>query len=238
MDFSINSIWRALAAKNSPLLETTPPVLREGIARRVCCSPEFHFCYFRIPKAANSTISKTLYYHSFGHTHHVDELGTKAKNSFGDIRTISGLSVESLSKQYFLFTFTRNPYSRVLSAYLDKIIVGGKIAEKLGMGASTSFYAFLKKLEDGYLYENVHWAPQTSLIPIAKEKLNFTGKVETLESDMAFLIRKLFNAECVIKNRTEGQTGATKRLDEFYGTKEKALVKRLYQSDFENFYPD
>jgi len=73
------------------------------------------FCN-RIPKAANSSVIVNLAYRKFGR-----EIPSKeAKKLFLTPSQLRSSEVERVSG-LFRFAFVRNPYTRVLSAFLDKI---------------------------------------------------------------------------------------------------------------------
>ena len=69
--------------------------------------------------------------------------------------------------RYFVFTFSRNPFSRTLSCYLDRIVGRDKILlrpaeeDRLRRGFRPSFAEFLEMLgQDGVLDLDTHWKPQ------------------------------------------------------------------------------
>src|SRR5439155_25103731 len=123
----------------------------------------------------------------------------------------------------FTFSFVRNPFTRILSAFLDKIATRTpKFQKILGLdGQAISFREFLERLDDGYLMKNVHWAPQSELIPMAPGQLSFLGHVETIEPDLGEVMERIFGpGENRILRRTAGATLAKDRLSEFYGSYE------------------
>jgi hypothetical protein len=135
----------------------------------------------------------------------------------------------------------RNPFSRVLSAYLDKVDGGGKqtFRKELGIGAEAlSFRGFLERLEDGCLCSNIHWTPQTSIVPLQPSALDFIGRVETIDRDLPCLLERIFGAgEYPVVQAGKRTTRASSRLSEYYGDAEIGLVRRLYAQDFDALYP-
>ena len=143
----------------------------------------------------------------------------------------------------------RNPYSRLLSVYLDKI-AGMRIAGTgfdivaracaVARPADVSFERFIRYLEDGGLWKNPHWAPQVSMIPVKVSRLAFVGRVESLEQDLAAVVDRLFGEGTFmsVQTRMDGRTHAAKRLGEYYDDELTRRVQVLYREDFEAFsYP-
>lgn len=222
-----------------PLLKHVPPELRVPVSKRIAFSAEHGFCYFRVPKAANSTVALTLARHA-GLQVPADapEDGARfAKKAFSGLPTLEEV------EQAFRFTFVRHPVSRVLSAYLDKA-TRKNYAKRYGFKhrflrrRPFTFLDFLNRLEDGVLLGNVHWAPQVIIIPYDLDRLDRIGKLENLREDLAFVIDRIFSAPLEMKMREDRRTGADKKVAEYVGPKERAIIDRLYAADFERLYPE
>ena len=183
------------------------------------------FCN-RIPKAANSTITTTLARVKMGH-----EVPSKqAKKVFCSPAQLSALEVARLD-QLFKFAFVRNPYSRTLSAYLDKVARDLPRSEKI-----RRFADFIRDLERGKLYSNAHWAPQSSLLLLPRDEYDFIGKTETLDHDLSTVLQRLCpNDAPPIKSTLSNATGANKKLRAFYRGDLAARVLHLYRDDFRLF---
>ena len=183
MSSSTMVFFRHAIASCHPIVRTVPPRLRGEVFDRIFYSPKHNFVYFRVPKSANSTIVLNL-----AHAMNVKTLGdrgSKVKKIGKRNLKMALLSRERL-KNCYKFTFIRNPFSRVLSAYLDKIEPGKtKFRNDLDINdRELSFLEFLKLLDDGYLTSNIHWAPQAYVVPQHPSKLDFIGRVENLEADL------------------------------------------------------
>lgn len=214
--------------------------LRE-IDARIALSFEKNYCYVRVPKAANTAVTSTLYYHEHGR---LPDGGQVAKRSF---RRPSRLlrSVPAILENFFCFTFVRNPYDRILSAYLSKLVegearspyrqIGSRIRRLYGRG-ELSFGAFCAYLENEGRYGNPHWYPQHDFVDaVLPRKLDVVGKVESINEDMARVTQAVFG-------RADGKiyvrgfaTGASDKVGEYYDAATRAVVRRLYREDFERF---
>ncbi len=229
-----------------PLLKKMPKELRAESWLRIAHSKEHGFLYIRIPKAANSTISKTLATYCFPQKKELllsDPTGEKAKKLLGNLGDLKYYRYRRVLKDFFVFSFFRNPYTRILSAYLDKI-QSNKVSEKYHWVAKymnmpntmhISFSDFISFLENGNLFQNAHWAPQTYICPFSIHDLNFVGKVESINTDLSFIIKKIFGEN--IHNETimcdQHRQNANNKLKKYYDKKIAKRVHELYKTDFE-----
>ena len=231
-------IIRHAVASIHPVVETIAAPLKGPVLDRIYYSSRHNFVYFRIPKSANSTIMLSLAQAMGGGD--VDARGAAAKRSAKKSLKLA-LWRSSRVQQCFKFTFVRDPFARILSAYLDKIASGAPkiLADLDSRGRSMTFIDFLRRLDEGYLLSNIHWAPQADIIPVAVPMLDFVGRVENLGPDLAEVLEKIFGTgDHAVVQRTVGVTSASSRLSEFYGPEERKIVQKLYARDFELFYPD
>ncbi|MDZ7747947.1 MAG: sulfotransferase family 2 domain-containing protein [Halofilum sp. (in: g-proteobacteria)] len=94
---------------------TSPVSIRSADARG-CVDLDLGVFYNRVPKAANSTVIVNLARERFG-----EDIPSKtAKRLFRRPAELARRELERFD-ELFRFTFVRNPYTRVLSAYLDKV---------------------------------------------------------------------------------------------------------------------
>ncbi|WP_185962540.1 sulfotransferase family protein [Thalassomonas sp. M1454] len=183
------------------------------------------FCN-RIPKAANSTIVSNLVQLKLG-----EEIASpQAKKVF---TTPSQLKTAELEKfdDLFKFAVVRDPFSRTLSAYLDKIDRKFNQNEE-----KISFKDFLKSLKAGKLHSNLHWAPQTSILLIPIEEFDFIGKFENLNDDLAFIINKIKGQESTnndFSRKGPPSTSATDKVKKYYDSECVELMQQMYSKDFE-----
>jgi hypothetical protein len=227
--------------EDHPLLKDIAPHLRLPVSKRICYSGRHGFCYFRVPKAANSTVVLTLAHHAGVALPEEDPTDPErrvraAKQAFKQTPGIDEV------QRSFRFTVVRNPYSRVLSAYRDKA-ARKNFAKRYGFQhrfffrRPFTFLDFLKRLDDGVLRENLHWAPQVEIIPYDLDKLDRLGRVESIDDDLAFVIETVFHCPMKMLVREHRRTGADSVINKFLGSQEKAIIQRLYAGDFERLYP-
>lgn len=179
--------------------------------------PYYHFVYAPVPKVACSSLKKLLlkllgdlapglpdfksnkedevHFHLF-----LDNLLSLARFQLHEANEIL------LSPDIFKFTFVRNPFNRIASAYLNKFVterantnqwihtkpvfesVHGEQTDLLKDSISfRQFISYLCAARDADL--DKHWAPMHQIVKVPL--MNFIGRLETMEEDYAQLRRRL-----------------------------------------------
>ena len=244
---SNTSLMRRLencAASLIPGAGSIPFALRYAVCRRYFYSPKYHFAYLRIPKSANSTLVMTLCEAIARHEGSALDLdrgfdGSRLAKKMSKDGFYPFIINELRGAATFRFTFVRNPFTRVLSAYLDKIAEPqGVFLQDMGLDVQTlTFLEFLQRLDTGFLNANPHWAPQAAMFNHAK--FDFIGRVENLESGMAHVLQRIFGtAGALLATKQAGRRNTGALLKQHYGDVERHLVRKLYAHDFDQFYPN
>ena len=217
--------------------------------RRAAVSNRRKYCYFRIPKCANSTVLKSLtYYDPDLETIEEDLLGSQKASQFEKLLSAEALSLSTFQRRYYCFTFVRNPYTRLLSAYLDKMAARPDQSAKYRRMAAeaaladpadeaSAFERFVGWLETGGLWQNPHWAPQVAILPVRVSRLDFVGRVENLDRDLATVIDAIFGSGTFVAPQTREyhRRGAGSKVRAYYADALAERVYRLYKEDFEAF---
>lgn len=206
----------------------SPLSLRKADARGVI-HPDLVFFYNRVPKAANTTIVQTLV--------GACDLGERSREElhafFLKPSQLSAEQTEQLN-QAFRFTFCRNPYTRVLSAYLDKVVNGPRGRRRKGQGAPPSFPEFCEYLQAGALYRDPHWIPQCELLLLPPESLDFIGRFEQLDADLEHVCRAIapdYREPPTIC--APHRTGAAEKIEAHFDERSRAIIESLYAMDFD-----
>ena len=192
--------------------------------------------YSRIPKAANSTISRILAEQS-GYARRF--AGRNPKDRFLRPSHLNRAEVAALEAEWLKFTFVRNPYTRTLSAFLDKI--RGRKPQSRPFyawfgGGEPGYLDFCRFLEAGGLWADMHWAPQSGILLLPLERFDFIGRLERLEEDLSTLLPMAFGPEVRLEMRRAGpSSGANARRAEHFSPEAQAIVARLYAQDFAAF---
>ena len=200
-------------------------------------SPLEPFFYSRVPKAANTSITQTLFEQSSFRL----KIARRQDPKYQFLRPLflSPKEVNRLDKEAFKFTFVRDPYSRVLSAYLDKVGRKRHQGQRFLSWAERhyqpeTFLGFCRYLEAGGLFLDMHWAPQVDILCLPLERFDFIGHVEHLNRDLAVVLERLFQVQTAGPAPHAGtHTHASQHVNDAYGAEERAIVNRLYAADFE-----
>ena len=157
----------------------------------------------------------------------------------------------------FKFTFIRNPWVRILSAYLDKHVNGGQVQNNrqlwnrlffkpLNVSAIQEkpdalleynvFMTHVKAIIDGYrIWVESHIAPQADICALNLIKYDFVGRFEKLATDSALVAKKMGAEEKGLGLMTAydspHKTGSDRKLRVHYDKETTELVKEGYWMD-------
>ena len=224
-----------------------PKLAPQFLDSRIVASVARRYCYFRIPKAGNSSVMATLFRMEIGRAFgSAEEFRWFKRQYFERVSGMSESVVDELLNDYFMFTFLRSPYTRVLSAYLNKVQIadGGmvtpnaerrKVQKALGKGDADeiSFDEFLTYLSDGGgLRKDPHWAPQVDLIPVGIDRLNFVGCVERMDTQLVEVMERTFGRKEEAVRYAPHSTDADGAAAGWMTPERRLRVDTLYQEDW------
>ena len=184
--------------------------------------------FIHIPKAAGSSVCLSLYGNlAGGHTPMDQYRVIFAKQEFN---------------KYFKFTFVRNPWDRLYSAYTF-LKTGGLNQDDKEWSAKNlarlqNFEDFvLNWLSPTNLYSYIHFKPQLDLLMIPYTKkmpLNYVGFFENLQSDFEY-IKRIVNPDASLKHDNKTQSRASAGYRDNYTDAMIKKVGLLYHRDIEVF---
>lgn len=187
---------------------------------------ELECIFIHIPKAAGVSINKVL----FGN------LGGAHRS----VRSYKRIFGPKTFQRYFKFTFVRNPYSRLLSAFRF-LKQGGfnpkdELWAKKHLAEYDTFTEFVNEwLTDKTMMEYIHFHPQCMFVcdRTLEPEVDFIGRFETLEADFNTICKRLNISQELEKHNQSQKKSVDWRTAYTDETQEK--VYRLYQKDFEIF---
>jgi len=212
------------------------------------------YVYFAVDKVANSTIKNALF--------EIEYLPVKKKvASLYDPRCSPLLSPYQLPEDiqrnvfakdggYFKFAFVRNPYSRLLSCYLDRILTTSsnpsrqfrKDIKNIHLtGSDISFTMFLETIcKQKSPKQNSHWRDQSDDILFDMVPFDHIAKFENLWEEMAFISTQVFGKVHPLMedrniNASPKKTDSDKKILEYYDQRLADMVYERFRADFENF---
>lgn len=213
------------------------------------------YVYVPVDKVANSTVKDRLYRIEY------EPVGWETVTVF-DKKCAPLLSPFQLpwdqvrevlnSGNYTRFAFVRNPYTRLLSCYLDRIMrvkshPRMQLMKQLGRsrGSSTpTFNEFVQTISrQESIRQNSHWRVQSDELLCGAIDYDFVGKFEDLTEDMATVSHMIWGelrsdmdlSGKKNSNSSPRATSAGKSLADYYSDEMVRLVKERYAEDFENF---
>jgi len=237
--------------------------IREEQIVYICnVSHRFKICYVEVAKAACSTIKKTLQTAEiYPEPWDFDTPNmTRSESPLGSINS-SNFAPILYGNEYFRFSFVRDPFTRVLSAYLEKLkgyrrryrkkLINQEVFdyiskefEKLNLypEKNISFLEFLRSIAELSPHDlDIHWCPQHILLNIDEIKYDHIGKFERFTKNFKVVQNVIYTRtgiEADIRSVKWHKVGARSKA-KYYLTKETAdLVSKIYAADYEYFgYP-
>lgn len=210
-------------------------------------SPRFSYVFVEIPKAGCSTIKRTLQsMEAEGRGVRLPENVHDKANSPLQSPADAVLTVRELLREadLFRFCYVRNPFTRVLSAYLDKIVENewerDRLAPTLGLSPEhiSSLKVFLEAvaMQPNHM-RDIHWRTQTSLLRPDEIPYDFVGRFESIGASLRRVVTRVsptaFGGES--ERVAFHATNAARKVAHFIGAEEAALVREIFADDFENF---
>lgn len=210
---------------------------RDRLDTKVMVLPTARSLYVPIPKAANTSARTAL----------LPVLGIDPA-SVRDVHHDPRIHIRPASRAmdlagpgWFVFTIVRNPYTRALSAWRDKVV--RREAEMhalriMGVEKSDSFETFLEACASWVRpMLNDHFMPQADLLarPMKRADLQ-VYRFETLEQDWPEICKKIIaqGADSPSELPQHNQSGAP-GTGHVFTDREIALIQDLYAKDFHAF---
>jgi len=187
--------------------------------------------FIHIPKTAGTSFGRTIFENRDPSVSHTDAFYYKTFEP-------------ELFKEYFKFTFVRNPWDRVLSNFNyfrrnDHINIIPQSKETQFLTKYNDFESFVIDLENTkvkeYLLTMYHFRNQYEFIYDYKMNLlvDYLGYFETVNDDFEKILIRLNRPELKVPHLNESTKGKDYR--DFYTDKTREIVSKLYPEDIELF---
>ncbi|MDJ0632812.1 MAG: sulfotransferase family protein [Xenococcaceae cyanobacterium MO_188.B29] len=224
-------------------------------------STQNSYIYFEVPKVACSTTKLTLQKleaKTAGLASPSQEMSIIHNKKKSLLLSPSDIGIDKFCKMLndsyvFKFGFVRNPYTRILSAFLSKMKwkegpYRKKIAHILNVDikSNITFKQFVYAVSRQSEFEmDPHWRPQTTQLFRNLITYDFIGFFENFEQDLQEALKHialnkdnknhLSNRDTERINMKGRKTSANNKIESFYAPEIQSLVKDIYQNDFINF---
>jgi len=222
------------------MTETVSPELnRKAFLRSLHISRRFNLAYVNNAKVACSTIKLSL------QRAEVNDLAFSPEGSVHNFASSPLLTWPEVAmdggplSDRYVFSFVRNPYDRLRSAYLNKIVTGqknGKPRVDAGFGSDEcpdfgSFVESISKIPPRL--HNPHWRPQVINLSLGKITYDFIGRLEHFDTDWARLCAQTGLPRMIHVAGRRTRSAATESVR--FTPSICALIEHAYTSDFAVF---
>ncbi len=243
----MSELWEAFCADSDPYLQY---ISAQTFNYSINISLQHKYIFVETPKVACSSIKLSLQRLEIGDPHfswhkfmdvHNRDFSPLLKPS-----QVCGFDKLIAREDFSVFCFVRNPYSRLLSCYLDKI-VGNRPPKKqilIEMGidpidieTEVSFQQFVEMIsQQDIIKMNPHWRPQYYQTCQGVIQYDAIGKFESFPQDFSQILSQISpNFTDYFSNERRHQTFADSLLEKYYTTRLRDLVAELYAVDFQHF---
>jgi len=249
------ALLQSIKSKSGPVKidDYLKMIPKKQINRHVHIIPKINAVYVSAPKVASTTLKGTFQKFESNdrcirpaNIHNKKTSPLKSPKDYGFSKFLSKLN----NSKYKKICFVRNPYYRVLSAYIDKFVrktpemriaTQSKIALAAGFqpGADVSFGEFIDSIGSQKPIDmDAHWRPLTYQLMWPCIDYDFVGRMENFNEDFDKMCSFLSNdirPYLMLKQRSN--TSRTK-LEDWYTKKIRDSVIEIYEEDFSVFgYP-
>lgn len=212
---------------------------RGAIAGDFVVNDEMRVVYQAIPKVACTTWKNVMAHLAGIDVSNARMLHSRKSGGLNQVRRPSHRQIELWNRDYFTFTFIRNPWTRTLSAYLNKFAKDREsgssryfidYARKHGIDSFETFIRHLEASKPGGM--NAHWAPQSLLLNPRVIDFDFIGRFENMEADSVHVLGRLgIGGTLGGFSLSPHRTNADERISEYYTPERVDRVGRLFADD-------
>lgn len=205
--------------------------------------------YGRVPKVANSSIKASL---SRLLTQNPEQGLRTTSDAFwskatkGETCMVNKHTARMCRGTHFCFSFVRNPFDRLVSAYNNKILELDEVPapmQAMGLWRDMPFAQFLERVNSTPDQEiDIHLLPQTSILCLDEQIIpGFIGRIEHMNQDWKALQQQLQReglpslGDLPQKNRRRAED-RTDVSQYFHDSGLKNLVLQRYEQDLKVFY--
>lgn len=212
------------------------------------CSFNKNYFYGSSPKTGCSTIKKVLIQAELGRRvdfEHSEYIHYREFNPFLKIWQVGNLEAYFKRDDIFKFCFVRNPYTRLLSCYLDKIKRSKHQSRqpKIQFGWQPddervlTFPEFVDLvIAQPVMFMDQHWRTQYYQTFQTNIEYDFIGRFENFEEEFLSVLEKLgVDSHEYYDVETGHATQADQKLQDYYTPELAEKVYQKYQVDFEYF---
>ena len=240
--------------------------MRKQILNYICnVSSKYKYLYVNNNKVASTSILKMLQHCEDSEA--AELMSNPHERGKSPLGKLTSLSHEKQNQYLFgddikRFSFVRNPYARILSAYLSKIVrplegykfnpdrpsavppkgqiirlfTGQPINESTEFNMNIDFKTFVELVSEQSTYEmDPHWKPQYDLLMADKIEYSFIGRFEEMSSEIETLMNLIKITNYDSPGYSDNRTNSVSQLREYYTDETIKLVAEKFKIDFDHY---
>jgi hypothetical protein len=210
-------------------------------------SERFGYFYLANPKVASTGILRTL------QSAEVDGDQSRIPEFVHDRPASPLLSFSSTTQspehiltagRVFRFTYVRNPFTRILSAYIEKIeteaVERERLLPTLGLppDRTPTLLEFLEAVQaQRDDWRDIHWTTQSRLVQTCNIDYSFIGRFESFSTSFPKVLDRLGidRAYYEAGQAPHHATNANSRVLDYIGPAEREIIVAIYHADFSGF---
>lgn len=179
---------------------------------------QHHFIYYDIPKVGSSSLRRMLFPKSWPLSNVSPCIDSVQANIIPEV-------------EYISFTFVRNPYDRILSAWKyftnDSWAVGRMKKNNITFNPNTTFEEFLDVAVNQHA--DHHWQPQCDYVP---HDVQFIGRLENFQNEYNDLCDLIGIPKSTVLHEKKSNRD---HYSTYYNDKTKKIVDDVYSQDIKRF---
>ncbi len=221
----------------------------------IILSHKLKYVYVVNPKVASTSVRNRLHeLNGFPPLDDPRDVMGHRNSGFDLPKTMSAKALKDVlvSPDYYKFSFVRNPFDRIVSAYtyFQRGIEKNPPEEKRRLYVRAkdprrdpktrtrmTFAEFVEGVCNGGPVQDQHWRTQSDILKLDIIPYDFVGKFESFSDDLAFVLKRL-GADDEIVARARQVTNASKRKPDvgaYYTDRLAGMVREAFADDFSNF---
>ena len=211
---------------------------------------KYKYMYVETPKVACSSIKSTLQRMELEdpglYSHDFEDLHNRNFSPLIKAQQVGDLDAFMKREDIFRFCFVRNPYTRLLSSYLDKI-QGNRpqkvqVLRQLGFGQDSidmpvSFDEFVAAvIEQPIYFMDHHWRHQYYQTFQGAVVYDFVGRFERLDHELPEVLGRITSDyEKYLTTEERHSQNTVNLISEYYTRKTRRQVYAKFEQDFSFF---
>jgi hypothetical protein len=236
----------ASSSATAPLNATT---LNATLEEHYILFQRLPLIYARVPKVANSSVKAALTRlleqpPEEGYRTTADAMWRKGTH--GETTMVDALAARQRRSSHFIFSFVRNPFDRLVSAYNNKLVENDHLStamQRMGLERHMPFERFLQVVADTADADlDVHLLPQSAILCLDGAPIpRFIGHMEQMGDHWQLLRKRMRQAGLPALGKLPSKNvrrGSSDDVHHYFDQKKLIdIAYSRYQQDVDTFYP-